>query len=227
MIKGIIFDLDDTLYPEIDYVFSGFSKVCNKISIDYGLDYYEIYEEIKLLFKEDSKFVFNRLLELYAINYPNDYIIDLLLLYRSHKPEISLYNDAEYILNYLKKKNYKLGLITDGYSNSQQIKIDKLELKNYFDSIIITDELGRENWKPSKLPYIKCIEEIQVEFKETVYIGDNVKKDFISANRLSMKTVFIQRENQIYQKYQNLPSIYYADYEIKSLKDIIYLFNME
>lgn len=54
--------------------------------------------------------VFNRLLGKYNIEYSKDDVIDLVNIYRSHKPNISLYDDAKEILNYL-YRNYKLGLI--------------------------------------------------------------------------------------------------------------------
>ena len=137
MIKGVIFDLDDTLISEKEYIKSGFKVVCNVISEKYNLNFDKVYQKIFELFDEDSDYVFNRLLDCFNIEYDKDYILELLKIYRGHSPDISLYSDAEEILNYLVGENYKLGIITDGYKITQNRKLESLDIDNYFDCIII------------------------------------------------------------------------------------------
>ena len=62
-------------------------------------------------------------------------------LYRSHIPKINLLPGInEYLLSL--SKDYKLGLVTDGYIQTQNNKINVLGIKKRFDRILITEELG-------------------------------------------------------------------------------------
>lgn len=91
--------------------------------------------------------------------------------------------------------------------------------------IIITDELGKEHWKPDKLPYKKTLANLNVKPNQSIYIGDNIKKDFITAKELGMETVHIERENGVYynitkgEKYQ-------AKNKVKNLCEIIELYDL-
>ena len=222
MIKAIIFDMDDTLYPEEQYVKSGFKSV-DAFLQSIGIN--NFYEKALTLFEVGSRGnIFNKALEDLNIDYDDDFIIKLLDIYRKHSPEIQLYEDAQAILKDLINK-YPLGLITDGYKEVQRNKVEALNLNNYFDKIVITDELGRENWKPSTLPYELMREQLKVEHTEMVYIGDNVSKDFLAANKLGWITIHIKRLNGQYNTY-NVPDEYKAKYEIQSLMEINDILNL-
>lgn len=221
MIKAVVFDLDDTLISEREYIKSGFNTVCRKISSDYNLDYKSINKLINDLFKEDHKEVFNRLLDLLNVEYDFLYIKELVDLYRNHLPDITLYEDARYILNYLSIKGYKLGIITDGYAVAQRQKLRALNIENIFDCIIVTDELGREYWKPHEKSYKIMKEKLNVEFDEMIYVGDNINKDFIMANELGILSIQVKRDDGIYC-YLDLDYRYKAKYIINSLQDLIH-----
>ncbi|QXM06671.1 HAD family hydrolase [Crassaminicella indica] len=223
MIKGIVFDLDDTLISERAYVFSGFKEVAKKIGQDYGLNENKLFFNMKKLFEKDTKHVFNRLLDAYRLDYTIDYIKKLIVHYREHIPNIRLYDDAEYTLKYLYSKKFKLGMITDGYQNTQRNKLKVLDIEKYFDIIVITDEIGRDYWKPHKKPYEMVKEKLDLEYAEMIYIGDNINKDFVMANELGMETVMICREDGIYKK-KEMDEGYYAKYNIRSLIELIDMF---
>src|SRR5690554_16976 len=98
------------------------------------------------------------------------------------------------------EKNIKLGIITDGYKETQNNKIKVLELKRYIDKIIVTDELGRDFWKPHPKSYKIMKDYFNVKYEEMIYIGDNESKDFISPEKLGMKWLKIFRKNSIYNE---------------------------
>lgn len=220
MIKAVVFDLDDTLISEREYIKSGFNTVCRKISSDYNLDYKTINKLINDLFNEDHKEVFNRLLDLLYIEYDLLYIKELVDLYRNHLPDITLYEDARYILNYLLNKGYKLGIITDGYAVAQRQKLKALDIENIFDCIIVTDELGREYWKPHEKSYRIMKEKLNVEFNEMMYVGDNINKDFVTANKLGIITIMINKYDNIYYNRTKDNYEYEAFYKMENLKEL-------
>lgn len=219
MIKAVIFDLDDTLISEKEYVRSGFRQVAINISKEYNLDIDKVYELLLDTFEEDSKNVFNRVFDKLNISYEIDDIKKLVEIYRGHKPEIKLYDDAKYILDTLYKKGIKLGMITDGYKITQRNKLEVLNIENYFEYIVVTDELGREFWKPHSRPYEIMKDKLDLDYDEMVYVGDNVSKDFVTANKLGMNTIFINRIDGVYSGIE-MDDEYLANSEVFNLKEL-------
>lgn len=226
MIKAVVFDLDDTLISEHEYVRSGFKVVAKVLSEKYKLLQEDVFLKLMNLFQENPDNVFNRILDFYQVDYIVDDIKELINIYRNHLPEISLYSDAKLILDQLSERNLKLGMITDGYKQTQRNKLKSLKISHYFDSIIITDELGREFWKPHAKSYELMREALEVDFNEMVYIGDNLSKDFITAKKLGIKTIHIQRDEGIYRNLKY--SIEYeADKVINSLQELLCILGVE
>lgn len=219
MIKAVVFDLDDTLISEKEYIRSGFRQVSKKIAEKNNLDKEYVYELMLDTFNEDSKNVFNRVLDKLNIQYEKEDIKELINFYRGHMPDIKLYEDAKYILDTLKAKGIKLGMITDGYKITQRNKLEALNIGDYFEHIVVTDELGREFWKPHQKPYEIIKEKLGLEYENMVYVGDNVSKDFVTANKLGMNTVFINRVEGIYYGIQ-MDDEYLAKLEVASLIEL-------
>ncbi|MTI59291.1 MAG: HAD-IA family hydrolase [Firmicutes bacterium] len=220
MVKAVIFDLDDTLYYELDYVKSGFRAVSEYIAFRYQVDKDEFYQELlNILEIEGRGKTFNIALERFVI--PAAELKKMIDVYRSHHPEnIRLYEDAVEILNRcLKEKRYKIGIITDGNSEVQWNKIKSLGLKEKVDQIIVTDDFGVNKRKPHFFSYQRMLELLQVKAEEAVYVGDNPVKDFINARELGMKTVRIIREHGMHID-KRMAVKYEADYEINTLNDL-------
>lgn len=201
-IKVVLFDLDDTLYLERDYIKSGFSVVSNFISKKIEIKEQEIYLKILALFNENSKNVFNRLLDFYHIEYKEKDIMEIVEVYKNHFPNIKLLEESKTLIKELKNEGYKLGIITDGDKVQQNLKIKALNLNNYFDKIIVTDELGedRKYWKPHKLSYELMKDFFEVEYNQMIYIGDNLSKDFKAPLKLGIKSIYIYRKEGIYNQ---------------------------
>lgn len=219
MIKAVVFDLDDTLISEKEYVRSGFRQVARKIARENSLDEETVYELMLDTFNEDSKNVFNRVLDKLSIQYEIEDIKELINYYRGHMPDIKLYDDAKHILDVLKNKGIKLGMITDGYKITQRNKLEVLGIGDYFEYIVVTDELGREFWKPHEKPYEIIKDKLGLEYENMVYVGDNVSKDFVTANRLGMNTIFINREDGVYSGVE-MEYEYMAKEEVTSLLEL-------
>lgn len=216
MIKAVVFDLDDTLYNERDFVYSGFMEVAKYLDKKFDLDAHIIYKSMLDIFCEKGRGkIFDILCDIHSIDESIDKLIEI---YRNTKPNIKLYNDAIYILNRL-QEHYSLGIITDGKNTVQWNKLKALDVEKYMDKIIVTDDHGREYWKPSKEPYKTILKYFDVESRECIYIGDNPHKDFISAKKLGMNTIRIIREVGDHMN-TFLSKEYEADYRINSLIEV-------
>lgn len=220
MIKAVLFDLDDTLYSEKEYVYSGFYAVAKEISANRREKTEEYFSFLTQSYEQSSESVFDRFIE--ATPDLNVTISDLLHLYHMHLPKISLYKDVLPCLKLMKGLQLKLGLITDGRSIQQRLKIEALDLDFWFDYIIVTDELGGlEYRKPNPFAFKKMCEYFDVDLSEAVYIGDNPKKDFVIRN-YGMKTVRIVRKDNLYQNEPYLNGIT-AQFTIESLAQLLQL----
>lgn len=187
--KFIAFDLDDTLYKEIDFVKSAYMHIAKQFP---GLAYpYDCYKVLlnAYLNKEDA---FAKLNEYLHINYP---IKRYLELYRFHYPDITLLPGTAETLDYFQQNGWQLGLITDGRSITQRNKIMALDIEKYFDSnnTRISEETGH-----TKISYENFIYFMDryPDCNQFVYVGDNTEKDFIWPNRLEWNSIGIRDNGQ-------------------------------
>lgn len=194
MIKAVVFDLDDTLISERKYIESGYLHVSKVLSNKYHLFENELFQLLIDLFEESPKYVFNRLLDKVGITYTESDIQQLIEEYRNHAPSIEFFNDVLPFLEVLKDKKVKTGIITDGYANVQRQKLNALKAHCYFDELVVTDELGREYWKPHPRSFEIMKNKLNVEYDEMIYVGDNPEKDFYISSIYPIRTIRIERE---------------------------------
>jgi len=214
--RALVFDLDDTLYKEADFVHGAFMEVAEYLSEKHCIDKDELCEVmLKLLNEKGRGRIFNDICGLYRLSEDIDNLIEI---YRNAAPKISLYEDAEHFLKYSRGK-YKLGLITDGIYYVQWNKIKLLDIEKYFDSIVVTDDFGKDFWKPSTKSYMKMADTLGVSLDSMVYIGDNPQKDFYGAKQLGIYTVRIIRDSGDHMGLR-LDRDYEADIEIADLYEL-------
>jgi putative hydrolase of the HAD superfamily len=224
MKKAVIFDLDDTLISEDEYIRSGFAAVSRFLEDMYGWDARLTARQMYDLYLENPKNVFNRVLEAHDIRYKNNEILELVEVYREHIPNVHFYPDVKPAMYALKDRGIRLGLLSDGYAVTQRQKLTVLGVngKKMFDKIIITDELGREYWKPDPRPFIMMKEAFMVDWNDMIYVGDNPEKDFFIGRDFKIMTVRIMREKGIYTD-RAYREGYRENARISSLKDLIKL----
>ena len=220
MKKAVIFDLDDTLISEDEYIKSGYRAVAAFLKDLYGWDERMTCRQLYDLYLEDSTNVFNRLLDSRDIRYRDSEIMELVSVYREHVPEISYYPDVMPTLFELRNRGIKLGILSDGYAVTQRMKVTVLKSKKMFDKIILTDELGREYWKPDPRPFIMMKEAFQIGWDDMIYVGDNPKKDFYIGHDFPIMTVRIMREQSVYLNEQYREGVTEAA-RIDNLKELI------
>jgi len=219
-ISAILFDLDDTLYLERRFVFSGFRSVAVVLEEEYGVEQERVWHKMVELFEQGARRQgFDHTLLQIGMNPQRQLISDLVEVYRHHRPCISLADDAISVLQWA-SGNYELGLITDGYGPMQHNKVDALGLQPWMEVIIYSDDLGREHWKPSPLPFQEALCSIQAQPTEAIYVADNPHKDFLGARSLGMGTVRIRRAGGLHVD-TTLDSRHEADHDIFSLMDLV------
>lgn len=189
-IKGVIFDLDDTLYSEKEYVKSGYKAVSEYLGGGYE-------EKLWNYFMNDKPAIDELIKELGYEN-EKDKVLEI---YRSHKPNIHLYSGVTELIEKLKAEGKKIGIITDGRPEGQRNKIKALGLD--VDDIIITDELGGIQFrKPCDIAFRILQIRWRLNPSEMVYIADNYVKDFQAPQQLGMKSIWFNNKEGLYQMHE-------------------------
>jgi putative hydrolase of the HAD superfamily len=195
---GVVFDLDDTLYLERDYVRSGFAAVAVAVSDAAG----EVPATISGLLWEafetdERRGSIDRLLQHFpklADQYP---LPALLRIYRYHRPEISLLSGMHELMVKLRNEGMRLGLLTDGERARQELKLTALSVDDLFDLRIFTDDWGRDHWKPHPRGFEAIERSWHLAPARLVYVGDNPVKDFAAPRARGWQTIRIRTPGQI------------------------------
>jgi putative hydrolase of the HAD superfamily len=195
--QAIVFDLDDTLYPERDYVFSGFRAVAGWAESHLGIPAVQGLAELKGLFEQGVRGdTFNRWLAGHDL-VQDDLAQQLVRAYREHEPSLIPFPEVPDLLSSLHQR-YRLGLVSDGHLAVQQRKLAALSLDEHFDAVVFSDEWGREAWKPSTKPFEIVLERLAADAAKSVYVADNPTKDFLGARQAGMFTVWVRRPSSEY-----------------------------
>ncbi len=215
----VAFDLDDTLFCEADFLHSAYRHISSRLSDKYpALTYNDC---LDVMMSADN--AFNALfehIERHGISVEEDiaWCIDT---YRTHYPDISLYDDAEKTIEKLQQSGIGTAIITDGRINTQTNKISALGLNIFItnNNIIISEAIGfnKEHHQPFTL-----LMRQNPEIKNFYYIGDNTSKDFYWPNKLGWSTICLRDNGRnIHPQDFNCPTDYHPNYIINNLSEII------
>ena len=94
------------------------------------------------------------------------------------------------VLAYIRKGGYKVAMIANGDSAGARNIIKATGLQDYFDAIIISEEVGIE--KPCRGIFEAALAKLGVKAKNTVMVGNRIDADILGANRLGMKSVWFK-----------------------------------
>ena len=208
-VKGVIFDLDDTLYPEKQYVSSGYKAVAKLLGEETYAD------RLWKYFERGSQAIDELLIELDCLEKKEE----CLKVYREHMPKITLYEGVSEMIQKLRTSKIKVGIITDGRVLGQKNKIIALGLNEMVDDIIITDELGGVQFrKPCDIAFriLQC--KWGIPFEQLIYVGDNMNKDFFAPKVLGMVSILVNNENGLYY---NKSSDNYTGITVKNISEVI------
>ncbi len=106
------------------------------------------------------------------------------------------YPDAESTLNYLKRKSYKLGLITDtdGKPGMKSKRLKRLPFIELFDVVVIGGD-DTPSAKPSPEPFLLAASKLGLRVKDCVMVGDKPFTDIKGARAAGMRTIWVKRRD--------------------------------
>ncbi len=200
-IEAVIFDLDDTLFPERQYIQSGYAAIGRHLRKTLGRDD-PFAQWLWLRFEAGTaQGAFDALSERFELGLSKLQIGELVEVYRQHVPEIAPFGGIADFLGKLRSQ-FKVGLLSDGFMPGQELKFNALKLDRFFDEILFTETLGRDAWKPSTIGFTKLARSLGVADNSCVYVGDNPAKDFVAPNKLGWLSVQWLRPGQVHSHKQ-------------------------
>ena len=213
-IKHIFFDLDHTLWDFEKNSAKAYALCFKENKIDLhlqsflstyvpiNLDYWKLYREEKVS-KEDLKT--GRLKDSFqALNYSisNNLIDKIADEYLAHLPKFdTLFDGTIEILTYLKAK-YSLHIITNGFGEIQNDKIDKSGIKSFFTELITSDEVGLKKPNPKVFEY--ALSKANAKTQESIMIGDSMEADIQGAINVGMKAIHFNPDKLLFKKHHKI-----------------------
>ena len=200
----LVFDLDDTLYPERQFAVSGFRACERWLEQQFGVG--GVVEEMARMLDDGyMRALFEHVLKDRVPNSTPEHLEAFIDVYRLHEPEIELYADAVHALEHFERQG-PIGLITDGQHVVQSAKVRALDIGHRFEHIVYTGALGgRAFSKPHPLSYEMMERELEGHGDRFVYVGDNPAKDFVTPNARGWISVQIHRPQRIHIRAETAP----------------------
>ncbi len=190
----VVFDLDDTLYPERDFAIAGFKAAALWAERAFGVPDLHV-EMTHMLDTGMLGKIFATVLAKHVPDHKPEHVTQFHGAYRTAEPTLTLFDDARAALDHYGRLG-PLGLITDGTLAMQQKKVRGLGVAPRFAEIVYTDGLGenRAYFKPHPKPFEVMASKLGSPGDRFVYVGDNPVKDFVAPNAMGWTTVQIRRD---------------------------------
>ena len=188
---AIVFDLDNTLYPQVRFVHSGFSAVARAIARRFDLEVATVYSRLRVAHEHGERG--SELQQMCAWFGLNDALVpDLVQIIRNHQPNIWLSHDVTDVLATLRTRGWRTAILTNGLPSTQAAKVRALGLFELVDHVLYADEHARGG-KPAPEPFLAALNRLEVAPQNAVMVGDDRINDIEGARALGMRTILLAR----------------------------------
>ena len=197
MIKGVIFDIDGTLYDYIANDKIAVKNLCKYAKENLNVeeeDFRRFYSEARQIVKErltdggarHSRVLFcQTVLELLGKN-PFCHVMEMYNVYwDTFLTNMKPFDGVVEFIRKLKNADKKISICTDMTAHIQYRKIERLGLKNFIDCMVTSEETGLE--KPSPVMFNLALKKLNVTANETAYFGDSLERDIEGAANVGIK----------------------------------------
>lgn len=213
MIKAIFFDLDGTLLNRDESVKQfihdqhlRLSSYLSDINIDDYVKRFIQLDDHGYVWKDK---VYKQIVDEFSIEgiTAEELLEDYLTYFQFH---CIGFEHLHELLENLRKENYKLAIISNGFGTFQMNNIKALKIENYFDSIIISENVGIK--KPNPNIFLQGLSVLNVSPHESIFVGDHPENDIHAPSKLGLKTIW--KKNHHYDPVA-------ADYMIDDLLEVL------
>jgi putative hydrolase of the HAD superfamily len=216
----VVFDIDDTLYLERDYVRSGFRAA--GAWADQALGVPDLADRAWAAFEDGVRgSIFDIALVAGGVEATPELIAQLVACYRHHVPDIKLLDDARACLDGLGlDAEVVVAVVTDGPLASQSAKARSLGLATWAKDVIFTEALGAGFGKPHRRAFELVEQRFGIRGDRCAYVADNPAKDFVAPRQLGWTTIRVRRLHGLHFGAEGGDDI---DHEAADLTDLLAL----
>lgn len=189
--RAVLFDLDDTLYPQRRFTLSGFAVVARHLGARYGVPPAQAYRVLCAAYRRgDRGQELQRCLD--CFNLPRTLTSSLVELIRSQRPQLRLPPASFAALEAL-RPTWRLAIVTNGIPSVQAAKVRALGVQPLVDVVVYAAEHGSGRGKPDAEPFAAALVKLGVSRASAVFVGDNEVCDIQGALAAGLRAVRVQR----------------------------------
>jgi 2-haloalkanoic acid dehalogenase type II len=191
MIKLVVFDLWRTLIPAtID--FTHLFSLIKQTSLSVPEFVHEYEDAVQKKNYKNFQELHNDFLNYFKQEKTEILEQELNEIYFNRFDKIYYFPEVEATLKKLKKQGYKIALLSNTESVQQQQLEEKLKLKNYFDFLGYSFEIGAI--KPDKKMFQTVLDNFKIKPEEVVMVGDSLRSDIGGSQSVGMHNCQIERD---------------------------------
>ena len=142
-------------------------------------------------------------------------ISDRFLDFCASKPGVI--SGAHEMMDYLKQRGYRMHMCSNGFHEVQYKKLDACGLRDYFDTIILSEDAGVN--KPSKAYFDYALKVSGASRETTLMIGDNLQSDILGALHAGLDAMLFNRWAIVDKDIPQKPTFIVDD--LKAIIDIL------
>ncbi len=192
-IKAIFFDFDYTLGCRDKYAYELYRQlVIDNSDISDDVEREAVIQDCMIWDQKgnvNKTYVADMVFNTYGIRFPDDFDA----WWDRHLPEYSLpYDDAEKTLTELRRRGYRIGMLSNGVSEGQRRKLEKAGLADYVDVSVVSGDIGVK--KPGVELFEHAARLIGVRPEEAAMVGDIFARDVLGAYRSGMMPIWFAVE---------------------------------
>ncbi|MBD3304616.1 HAD-IA family hydrolase [Candidatus Woesearchaeota archaeon] len=194
MAKAVLFDFWGTLVENGTY--SPLRQTYNILRVRMKFSDFVIKTEEVLMTKpyEDQKTAFTEVCKAFNIE-PKPFIIDKLIgVWNKNKLLAKLYPETIDVLEDLKKKKYKLAIISNCPNNSVEPVIEKFGLGKYFDAVMLSWQTG--HLKTDTELFEETLKKLKAKKEDTLMVGDSIPTDIEGAKKAGVNAILVDRKGK-------------------------------
>ena len=190
-VRGVLVDLDDTLYPQAEYLALAWTAVAGR-GAELGLDRRRLRAALADVAAAGSGRggIIDEAVR--SVGGAPELVPELVSAFHAVRPgRLTPYPGVPEALAEL-RAGVPVAVITDGAVAGQRAKLAALGLTGAFDAVVLSDGWGREFRKPHPRPFRTALDLLGVAAPDAVMIGDRPEKDIAGAVRLGIRAVRVR-----------------------------------
>jgi putative hydrolase of the HAD superfamily len=188
MTRAILFDLDNTLYPERRFALSGFREVSREVERRWGVHRRDAFSCLCGALRDGHRATALQLLcETFGL--PDSLVPEAVTIIRRHTPRLRLPKSSTDALRSLRAR-WRIGVLTNGQPAIQGRKVEALGLYPMVDEVVFASEDGVG--KPDAAPFFSILARLGVPPDRAVMVGDDSWCDIYGAARLGISTIHVR-----------------------------------